>query len=72
MKSTRATLLLAGLTLMLAVLAANAEEALRLEFDADPGFEVMPSWLGNPSEAPRIEIRDGVASFIVPEPNRGM
>jgi len=72
MKSTRATLLLTGLTLLSAALTANADEALRVEFDADPGFEAMPGWLGNPSDAPRVDLADGVASFIVPEPDRGM
>ncbi|MBD3292869.1 MAG: hypothetical protein GF393_08105, partial [Armatimonadia bacterium] len=44
----------------------------RVDFDEDPGFEPQSSWLGNASEDARIEVADGVASFIVPEPGHGM
>ncbi len=58
--------------MMVSAPCGHAEEALRVEFDTDPGFEAMPGWLGNPSDAPRVEIAGGVGSFIVPEPKRGM
>lgn len=52
--------------------AACADMTARIEFDEDPGFEPMPDWLGNATANPRIEVSDGIASFIVPEPNMGM
>ncbi len=58
--------------ILIAAGVACGEMASRIEFDDNPGFEPQPEWLGNASAETRVEVAEGIASFIVPEPNHGM
>ncbi|MGC9319896.1 MAG: hypothetical protein ACP5KN_17825, partial [Armatimonadota bacterium] len=67
----RQYLLILVLPILLAAVA-GADETMRLDFDADPGFEPQPSWVPTPSDGAAVTVADGVARFEVPEPETGM
>ncbi len=64
------------LTLAFALLAAAgplwAQAELPLEFRADPGWQALPSYLGNAAARPAVRAVDGAVELRVDEPGKGM
>ena len=63
---------LATLCCLTLAAAALAQAKLPIEFDTDPGFRPLPSYLGNPTPHPIIAVQGGVATLSVKEPGKGM
>jgi len=58
--------------LLLASTVAWAQAKLPLSFDHDPGWDMRPSYLGNPTMKAQVIVADGVNTLQVDETGKGM
>ena len=57
---------------LLVATAAWAQAKLPLGFDTDPGWEMRPSYLGNPTAKAQLVAASGVNTLQVDEAGKGM